>query len=407
MLLTAIFVAIGLVPGTVFSLFAKPVIEKTPVPRLIENIEQQVKAEPENAKLLVNLARVHGMAYAKKIDELEVETRRPNEAWFGYLPPHVPFGDVVQLDKDYQKSHKLDVKGLEKKKLAATEHLDKAIETYQKALEVDPQNVTAQLGLAWALDEKGEDEQAIEMYRKLVADGWEKEKDMKFASMTYRSIVAEAGNYLIEKLDSKKDKSEIDAISAKIEKVSKIIRPISPIAIPLNEANWSSVYDPTASVRFDADGSGYQKAWTWIRPEAGWLVYDHIHGGKIDSALQLFGNVSFWCFWENGYQALRALDDNQDGCLRGDELRHLAIWQDRNQNGKSEVGEVRPLVAWGIVAIDCSCVESSFDGEMISHNPRGIQRRDGSFVPTFDVILHRADALNAESFVSQSTTSTR
>ena len=29
--------------------------------------------------------------------------------------------------------------------------------------------------------------------------------------------------------------------------------------------------------------------------------------------------MTFWLFWENGYHALRALDDNDDGVLRGAE----------------------------------------------------------------------------------------
>jgi hypothetical protein len=41
----------------------------------------------------------------------------------------------------------------------------------------------------------------------------------------------------------------------------------------------------------------------------------------LTSALQLFGNVTFWMFWSNGFEAMRALDDNQDGTLAGGELR--------------------------------------------------------------------------------------
>jgi hypothetical protein len=55
-----------------------------------------------------------------------------------------------------------------------------------------------------------------------------------------------------------------------------------------------------------------------------------------------------WLFWSNGYEALRALDDNGDGELRGAELWKLAIWRGRNQNGVSEKGEVSPLTAHGI-----------------------------------------------------------
>jgi hypothetical protein len=42
---------------------------------------------------------------------------------------------------------------------------------------------------------------------------------------------------------------------------------------------------------------------------------------EITSALQLFGNVTFWMFWRDGYAAMSALDDNGDGVLSGDNCR--------------------------------------------------------------------------------------
>ena len=81
------------------------------------------------------------------------------------------------------------------------------------------------------------------------------------------------------------------------------------------------------------------------RARAGWLVYDADGGSCITSALQWFGNVTFWLFWPNRYAALAALDDNHDGELAGGEIAHLAIWRDANMNGVSEPGEVLPLSA--------------------------------------------------------------
>lgn len=43
------------------------------------------------------------------------------------------------------------------------------------------------------------------------------------------------------------------------------------------------------------------------------LVRDPQHKSKIESGRQLFGNVTWWMFWRNGYQALAALDDTMDG----------------------------------------------------------------------------------------------
>ena len=71
--------------------------------------------------------------------------------------------------------------------------------------------------------------------------------------------------------------------------------------------------------------------------------------------------MTFWLFWSNGYEPMRALDDNADGELSGAELQHLAIWHDRNRDGVSDAGEVRPLAAHGIVALSCGYVDGDGD----------------------------------------------
>src|SRR6188508_2586402 len=108
-------------------------------------------------------------------------------------------------------------------------------------------------------------------------------------------------------------------------------RAISPIVVPLfRDATVNDLLDDTARITFDLDGFG-PRTWTWVTPDAGWLVFDPRETGRITSGLQLFGNVTFWLFWDTGYDALRALDDDGDGRLRGDELVGLAIWRDVNR----------------------------------------------------------------------------
>jgi hypothetical protein len=148
------------------------------------------------------------------------------------------------------------------------------------------------------------------------------------------------------------------------------------------------ITDPGARVLFDADGSGVPKRWTWITPDAGWLVYDQRGTRDVGSALQMFGSVTFWLFWENGYRALRALDDNGDRRLTGTELTSLAIWRDRNRNGLSEPGEVQPVAAWGIVSLSCEYEIDATHPDEIPFSPSGVIFRDGSSRPTFDVSLH-------------------
>ena len=107
------------------------------------------------------------------------------------------------------------------------------------------------------------------------------------------------------------------------------------------------------------------------------------------SALQWFGDVTFWLFWSNGYEPMRALDDNGDGELSGAELRHLAIWHDRNRDGVSDAGEVRPLAAHGIVALSCNYVAGD-GGSFAALSPQGARMSNGTTRPTYDVILRHS-----------------
>ena len=130
-----------------------------------------------------------------------------------------------------------------------------------------------------------------------------------------RLFTQEAAGYLIPLLDKERDAAEIADLRAKQSDIAGRPRAITPIAIPLtDDLPAHGIVDRLARVRFDADGSG-PREWTWITPDAGWLVYDAADRGTITSALQLFGNVTFWLFWSNGYEPMRALDDNGDGEL--------------------------------------------------------------------------------------------
>ena len=43
---------------------------RVPVARLVENLERRLKEDPQNVMAHINLARLHGMAYALKTDEV-------------------------------------------------------------------------------------------------------------------------------------------------------------------------------------------------------------------------------------------------------------------------------------------------------------------------------------------------
>lgn len=368
--------------ATLPALYIRPEIDKVPVARLVENLETHLKKEPKDVQARFNLARLHAMAYSLKADTTEILKGKESQgAWFGYEPRPVPFDMVVKTTDAARQD-------------AARKHLEKAINLYEEVVKAKPDHLIAQLGRAWVIAQRGNKEDTVKEYRKVAELAWTKEKDMKFAPLGWYAITAESGKYLTPLLDADKDKEEIATLKKRAEQLSRIPRPITPIALPLRDGMTpSEMLDTSARVRFDADGSGLAREWTWIHKDAGWLVHDPAKSGKITSALQMFGGVSFWCFWDHGYQALAALDDDSDGWLRGKELDGIAIWRDLNGNGVSESGEVKPLADWGIVALRCRADAGPPSPHCAAQALKGVVFKDGSARPTFDLVLRSAVAL--------------
>jgi hypothetical protein len=363
-------------------MFLPAEVQNVPVDRLVASLSKQVQERPSDMEVRVNLARVHAMAYAQKVDQVMVKGKDPSQ-WTPVF--------TTDYDVRYQQ-FEVNAPVNAKVRAAAQANLKLAIAAYREALKLDPNHPVALIGLGWALVQAGEKSDAIPVLRKAVEAAWLQESGPKasiYASAP--SMVAEASRYLTPLLDVRRDTKEILELRERVKKVDELPRWITPIVIPLMPSRAArltalQLVDDDARVMFDLDGTG-PKRWTWITPDAAWLVYDHFGTGRITSGLQLFGNVTFWAFWQNGYHVLRALDDDGDGEVRGAELRGLALWHDRNSNGVSERGEVRPVGEWGIEALSTAYQFDATHPDEIPWSKAGVRFADGTIRPTFDVVL--------------------
>jgi tetratricopeptide (TPR) repeat protein len=371
------FATVLLTAEFALALFAPVEIERVPVERLMKNMEEAIKKNPKDANAVLNLARLHAMAYALRATEVPVNPKMPDVVWFGPAPPIVPFRTIAKTE--------------DKEKLkAAKEHLDKAVKLYEDAIKLAPDDLKAQLGYAWLLTQTDRKDDAIKALRKVAEDGWKKDKELKGLFPGTHVFTTETAGYLIPLLDKEKDKEEIARLNERIAELKKLPRAVTPVAVPLKDGLAAAdLEDRGARVRFDADGSGLKEKWTWINPNAAWLVHDPKHTGKIDSALQMFGGVTFWLFWETGYDAMSALDDNADGKLSGAELDGLSLWHDANGNGVCEAGEVVSLSQHGIVALSCRFERDATHPDRIAYSKAGVTFQDGRTRPTFDLVLHQ------------------
>lgn len=121
----------------------------------------------------------------------------------------------------------------------------------------------------------------------------------------------------------------------------------TPIIMPLGNAQSYKLTSATEGVLFDIDGDGKleQMAWTAADSELGFLAIDKNGNGAIDNGAELFGNRTVPGA-ANGFAALSKIAPitGPIGFIDSDDevYAKLLLWEDRNHNGISEAGELRP-----------------------------------------------------------------
>src|SRR5690349_15014438 len=94
----AALAAFAFIATTASAIFIRPEIEKVPVERLAKNLQEKIDQNPKDAQAVLNLARLHGMAYALRTDTVETRKKTPDAVWFGFEPPIVPFNKVEKVE---------------------------------------------------------------------------------------------------------------------------------------------------------------------------------------------------------------------------------------------------------------------------------------------------------------------
>lgn len=342
--------------------------EEVPVERAIRNVERRGGEVPDPDTLL-QLARLHALASSRPVVTAEQTPQfGPDfvEVWWGHVPPALPWTPYTAGASDV-----LSVSG--------RAHLDQAVALYRRLLAQRPDDLLVKLGLGWCLARGGDRVGALPLLRDAANGTWAIEKDHTSAGMG-GSHAAEAAGYLVDALDPVADAAEIAELKARIATIARRPRPVTPLLVGLTDRPLADLVDETAGVRFDLDGAGPAR-WPWPGPDAAWLVWDPAGRGDIRSGLQLFGSVTWWVFWEDGFQALGALDDDGDGRLAGPELDGLALWRDLDGDGRSTRREVQPLARHGIVSVG---TDATIGPEGFLLAAEGARTTNGRTLPVWD-----------------------
>lgn len=126
----------------------------------------------------------------------------------------------------------------------------------------------------------------------------------------------------------------------------------SPLAIDFG-LNGFSLTSKSKGVNFDLRATGQKIKTAWLAPEGDdyLLTLDRNRNSTIDNGSELFGSATVLqdgTFANDGFDALRDLDENGDGYIDSNDslYKHIGLWNDYNHNGVSEAGEIVALSSY-------------------------------------------------------------
>ncbi|WP_309708017.1 hypothetical protein [Armatimonas sp.] len=384
--------------------------EYVPIARLIQNLNNAIQKNPKDTESYYLLGRVHYFAFMAppKDTSTKPETLRVHQFSGGFS-----FASNSGSD-DPGKSKAPGPRGYTRTPKQQIVHVRAAVTRLQQGLRLRGDKVWSfgsepglyELCLACALEEGAKYAPKVGPLPGLsaTATAWRdaaiqnywlayertEASDLKEQTRSTGKLVAEeAGEAYIRLIKQRGRLSATEIfrmgrITIAVKKMQSILTYVTPVIFSLKpQATFSNMVAPHQQVRFNLDGTGRRQQLSWVSPETAILCWDPAGTGKITSGKQLFGSVTWWMFWRDGYAAMAALDDNHDGWLTGRELSGLALWFDRNQNGVSNPGEVVPIAQTPVAGLATTATSEESGSP---RNAAGLRMRDGSTLPTWDWI---------------------
>ena len=157
----------------------------------------------------------------------------------------------------------------------------------------------------------------------------------------------------------------------------------TPIVLDLN-GDGVQTLSIDEGVEFDILNDGSKIQTGWISGEDALLAIDNNGNGQIDDRSELFGGDI-----GEGFGKLKTFDSNNDGFVDNNDVNfsQLQVWQDANENGLTEAGELVALESTNVVSLNTSYTDVfSVDGLGNIHGEHGSATlADGRAIDMVDV----------------------
>ncbi len=143
---------------------------------------------------------------------------------------------------------------------------------------------------------------------------------------------------------------------------------VDPLVLDLDGDGVQLVHFDESQVVFDVDADGYLENTGWVSAGDGILVHDKNQDGQINDIKETISEYYVQGVTD-GLAALKTLDENHDGMFNTLDgmWQALRVWQDANQNGGTDEGELKTLDDWGIASISLDREETL--RERLAGNP--------------------------------------
>lgn len=127
-----------------------------------------------------------------------------------------------------------------------------------------------------------------------------------------------------------------------------------PLVLDLTGDGIKTLNIDDTNIYFNIQNSDFSNKTGWISKYDAFLAVDKDNDGKITRQEELFGTET-----QSGFEVLADYDSNNDGIINSSDSQFssLKIWQDLNENGITDDGELKSLTDAGIASINLNAVK--------------------------------------------------
>lgn len=164
---------------------------------------------------------------------------------------------------------------------------------------------------------------------------------------------------------------------------------IKPMAIDLDGDGIDTIDINKSQIYFDVDEDGFREQTGWISKKEAILAIDKNGNGIIDNQSEMFGSKD-----KTGFEELKELDTNGDGIIdsKDTDFNKIRLWQDLNENGVTDDGELKTLSEAGIISINTNSTKvDELNNNNIITEKATINYVDGSTKNLYDVATQYND----------------